>query len=91
MELKSRIKNLNVEIRNHFYFEKRNNIRRKIIPSNSKSLWSAVKTSKDMAASFLPASMTLGGKKINEHERSNCFATYFEEKIRNITNSTFEG
>ena len=41
-----------------------------------------------MGASFLPASMTLGGQKINEHERSNCFATYFEEKIRSITNST---
>ena len=59
-----------------------------IIPGNSKSLWSAVKTSKDMGASLLPASMTQGGHKINEHERSNCFATYFDEKIRNITNST---
>ena len=79
---------MNVEIRNHFYFEKRNSVRRKIVPGNSKSLWNAVKASKDLGASALPVSMTLGGEKISEHERSNCFATHFEEKIRLITNST---
>ena len=41
-----------------------------------------------MFANILPVSMTLGGQKISEHDRSDCFATYFEEKIRNITNST---
>ena len=68
MDLKNRIKGLNVEIRNHFYFEKRNNVRRKIIPCNSKSLWSAVKSSKDIGANIIPVSMTLGGQKISEHD-----------------------
>ena len=58
MDLKNRIKGLNVEIRNYFYFEKRNNVRRKIISGNSKSLWSAVKSSKDIGANILPVNLT---------------------------------
>ena len=40
--LKQRLKNINVEIKNHFYDRKRNNARRNIIPRNAKSLRKAV-------------------------------------------------
>ena len=80
MELKKRVKNLNIEIQNHFYHEKKKSIRQKIIPGNSKSLWSAVKTSKDMGTGDIPRSMTVGGRMIHEHDRSDSLANFFDEK-----------
>ena len=68
LDLKKRVKNLNAEIRGHFYTEKKKSIRQKIIPGNSKSLWNAVKTSKDIGTSALPRSMTCGGRILNEHK-----------------------
>ena len=75
IELKNRIKNLNFEIKTHFFIENRNKIRRKLLPGNSKSLWNAVKAAKDIGADSLPGSMTLGGRKVIEHDRSGCFAS----------------
>ena len=80
LELRNRIRNLNFEIRNHFYSKKRDDVRRQIIPGNSKSLWNAVNMSKDNAIYPLPNLMTLGGVPVSEQERSGCFASFFEEK-----------
>ena len=88
LDLKKRIKNLNVEIKNHFRFEKRNNVRRKIVPGNSKSLWSAVNAAHDNGSSTLPDCMTLEGRAVCEHERSDCFANFFENKVKQITEET---
>ena len=54
LDLRNRIKSLNVEICNHFHSIKRNDVRRRIIPGNSKSLWNAVKLSKDSVIDPLP-------------------------------------
>ena len=86
LDLKNRVKNLNVEIRNHFRFLKRNDVRRKIIPGNSKSLWNAVKMSKDNAINSLPDFMTLGGVQVSEHELPSSFAKFFANKVNVITN-----
>ena len=59
-----------------------------MVPGNSKSLWDAVGASRDIGANVLPASMTLGNLDIGEHERSSSFASYFEQKIKSITDST---
>ena len=67
LDLKKRIKNLNVEIINHFHFEKRNSIRRKIVPGNSKSLWKAVNIANDNGVCTLPDCMTLEGRAVSEH------------------------
>ena len=32
--------------------------------------------------------MTLGGRKVIEHDRSSCFASFFSDKIRSITDNT---
>jgi hypothetical protein len=88
LDLRSRIKNLNFEICSHFRSIKRNNVRRSIIPGNSKSLWDAVKMSMDSVINPLPDLMTLGGVPVGGHERSGCFATFFSEKVSSITNST---
>ena len=76
------------EIKNHFQFKKRNNIRRLIIPGNLKSLWNAVNIAHDNGASALPDCMTLDGRPIGEHERSDCFADFFENKVKQITENT---
>ena len=47
IELKTRISNLNFEIRTHFFTKKRFNVRKGILPNNSKSLWQAVKVAKN--------------------------------------------
>ena len=88
MNLKQRVKNLHAEIKTHFVYEKKENIRWKIIPGNSKSLWNAAKTAKDLGTTNLPASMTIAGWSIGEHERSECFASFFSEKVDKITNET---
>jgi hypothetical protein len=88
LDLRSRIKNLNFEICSHFRSIKRNNVRRCIIPGNSKSLWDAVKMSMDSVINPLPDLLTLGGVPVGGHERSGCFATFFSEKVSSITNST---
>ena len=69
LDLKKRIKNLNIEIKNHFRFQKRINIRRKIVPGNSKSLWKAVNEAYDNGASTLPDCMTLDGKVLISKEK----------------------
>ena len=88
LELKKRVKNLNVEIKNHFISDKKCNIRRKIIAGNSKSLWNAVKSAKDIGTSYLPASMSLAGRSVDEHERSDYFAAFFSDKVEKITRET---
>ena len=44
--LKSKITDLNCEIRSHFFYKKKFAVRKGILPSNSKSLWKAVKEQK---------------------------------------------
>ena len=88
LDLQLRIKNLNFEIRTHYYSEKRNNIRCTIIPGNSKSLWNAVNSAHDNGTSSLPDYTTLGVSLLGVHERSECFASYFEQKVKKITEST---
>ena len=42
------VKHLNIEIRNHYTEMEKRNVRRNIIPGNSKSLWKAVNIVKDI-------------------------------------------
>ena len=88
MELKKRIKNLNIEIKVHFYSQKSNNLRRKIISGSSKSLWDAVNIAFDKGNDTLPNLMYWNGHIISGHERSKSFASFFDCKVKQITDST---
>ena len=88
IDLRSRIRNLNCEIRKHFYFEKRNNVRRYIVPGNCKWLWNAVNASKDNGTNPIPNCMTRGGVPVCEHGRPESFALFFEGKVKQITESS---
>ena len=89
MDLKSRIKHLNIEIRSYFYSQKQQKIRKQIKPGNTKSLWNAVNASKDIGHSSLLNVMSLDGKVVSGKERSQCFADFFEQKVRNMLNEPF--
>ena len=59
LNLKTRIKNLSFEIKTHFYSERKNQIRKKLVPGNSKSLWNAVRAARDIGSNSLPSSLLI--------------------------------
>ena len=85
-ELRDRIKNLNVEIKNHFLSKKTSSVRRRIIPGNSKSLWDAVKIAKDINIPKLPNTMYLNNTKIENNLLPDAFAEFFKSKVETIVN-----
>ncbi len=55
VEIKQKkIENLDKVIKNYYHSIKAKDVRCKIVPGNSKSLWQAVKVSKDLNVSKLP-------------------------------------
>ena len=66
--------------------QKSNEIRRGIIPGNSKSLWNAVKKAKNLNVSQLPDNLTLNSTKIQEHALPDTFAEFFSNKVKTIVN-----
>ena len=86
--LRDRIKNLNIEIRHHFTQIKINSIRRHIIPGNSKSLWDAVRQSKNLDIPKLPSRMYNQNEEISIEDLPDKFADFFENKIIDIVNDS---
>ena len=86
--IRIRINNLNKEIKSHFYNQKMNNVQRSIIPGNSKSLWQAVKISKDMNTNEIPKVMYKDGILIKQENIPDAFANFFKDKVQNIVNTT---
>ena len=84
--LNNRIKNLNAELRAHFYSKRKQKIRRGIKPGNSKTLWDAVKISKDSNINPIPKEMELLGEKIKYDELPDAFARFFKDKVDVIAN-----
>ena len=85
-EINNRIRNLNVEIKKHFHSKKSKSVRRNIKPGNSKSLWDAVKTAKDLNTPKLPNVMFLNNVEVNPDDLPDTFASHFKEKIQRIFN-----
>ena len=84
IEIKTRIKNLNLEIKSHFELLKRKKVRLGIIPGNSKSLWTAVKLAKDLNIQNIPNKMTLSNVEIEKQDIPDAFASFFKNKISQI-------
>ena len=66
--------------------QKTKNVRKGIIPGNSKSLWNAVKKAKDLNFNSIPENMTLNSNNIPIHELPDSFADFFVNKVKTITN-----
>ena len=87
-QINQRVRNLNFEIRNHYKIIKRNAVQRSILPGNTKSLWNAVKVSKNTNISSLPPIMYLNEVEIATNDLPDAFAHFFDEKIKKIVNET---
>ena len=88
IEIKTRIQNLNAEIKGHFYSRKKFEVRRGILPGNSKSLWKAVNIAKDQAQPRIPKNMTFNDQNVTGAEISECFGEFFSSKVGNIVRET---
>ena len=84
-ELRKRVKNLNIEIKNHFTMNKRHRVRKGIVPGNSRSLWKAVSIAKDINSNEIPKEMFIEGNRVCVDEVAESFATHFEDKISRLT------
>ena len=85
--MKQRLKNINVEIKNHFKINKRACVRHGIVPGNSKSFWKAVNIAKDINNVDLPVSMFTDGIQLANEDLKNHFADYFENKILTLSST----
>ena len=88
IELKTRIKNLNTEIRVHFDQLKRKKVRLGIIPGNSKSLWTSVKMAKDINIQKIPENMKLNDVNVDCDDLPDKFASFFKDKITALVNQS---
>ena len=79
--LKQKINVLNYEIKSDMLYIKRKNVRRGIIPGNSKSLWHAVKLAKDLNSPTIPNKMSQNNNEIPITELPDAFAKYFKNKV----------
>ena len=66
---------------------KRSSIRRCIVPGNSKSLWNAVKTAKDINQNDIPHILRKAGEEIDRNGISESFAAFFDNKVKTIVSS----
>ena len=86
-EIKQKLNFLNHEIKTFYFSQKRNEVRKNILPGNSRSLWSAVNMAKDIGSNEIPSNMYYSDKRIPDGEVANCFAAFFEEKVKKIVKS----
>ena len=63
--------------------KKKSSIRNGILPGNSKSLWTAVNLAKDIGEETIPTKRNLKGIPVEGSVISDCFAEFFDEKIKN--------
>ena len=86
-DIKQKLSSLNAEIKTYYFSQKRNAVRKGIMPGNSRSLWSAVNTAKDVGSNEIPSNMYYNEIRIPECEVANCFAAFFVDKVDKIVNS----
>ena len=79
-----KIKELNKKITDIGRNQKRNSIRRSLVPGNTKSLWNAVNLAKDINPNNIPKNMTNNDVDIDPEDLSNAFAGYFDSKVKSI-------
>ena len=88
IEVRPVIKHLNKEIKTFFFKQKQTQVRRGILPGNSKSLWDAVKIAKGVNTPSLPDNMSLNDNTIINSNLPKPFADFFENKITQIIANT---
>ena len=85
--LKTRIKNINAEIKIFFYSRKRISVRKGIMPGNSKSLWRAVSIAKDVGQPRIPVNMKYNNEIVTGVDVCESFVKFFEGKVNSIVSN----
>ena len=83
-ETKTLIKKLDKVIKDFFHKQKRSNIRRSILPNNSKSLWDAVKLAKNLNINTIPEQLSLDKIEVPKINLPQTFAEHFKSKVDKI-------
>ena len=83
---KEKLRQANNEIKNYFFNLQSNKVRKAIMPGNTRSLWNAVKIAKDTNTNALPKTMFRDELEIDESSLSDEYASFFDQKIRNLVN-----
>ena len=78
---------LNKQIRNSIFEEQKQQVRRKIKPGNSKTLWESVKIASDKELITIPEQMHLNQIPVMKEDRSEAFANFFKEKVESLARS----
>ena len=73
--------NLNKQIRSSMFDEHKKQIRRKIKPGNSKTLWDSVKIASDNEVPIIPETLHLNEVPVMKEDRPEAFAKFFKEKV----------
>jgi hypothetical protein len=83
-EEKEELADLNKYIKNVYYEERKQHVRKKIIPGNNKSLWDAVKIAKDIEPTPIPTTVTKEGLNCSGKDVPAAFADFFKSKVANL-------
>ena len=82
------IKDLNNEIKSFYHKIKSKNVRKGIMPGNSKSLWDAVNKAKDINTNPMPDVLFENNVKLKLTEHATAFADFFSNKVKSIISQT---
>ena len=85
---RDRIKILNHEIKNFYFGQKKQRVRRGLVPSNSKTLWDAVRIAMDLNVESIPNTMFSHNIEIQRTNLPDLFACFFNNKVNTIVEST---
>ena len=88
MQDKLNANKLNKDIRSSLLDTKRKDVRKKIIPGNSKTLWDAAKIAMDKENIEIPDTVHYGQETYRGEDIPEAFAQYFKAKVNDITEST---
>ena len=83
---RDRIKILNHEIKFFYFGQKKPRVRRGLVPSNSKTLWDAVRIAKDLNIETIPKTMLRDNVEIQSKKLPDSFAGFFNNKVNKSAN-----
>ena len=81
---KTKLRQVDTEIKLFYHSSKSKKVRRGIIPGNSKSLWSAVRIAKDQNVPTFPSTILMNGVPINDKIVPDSVAMFFDNKVRGL-------
>ena len=79
------IKDLNKQIKAHFFESKRKLILNKVT-SDQNNIWKAVKIAKGCSGNKIPRNLTVRGSSIDPENLAEAFAVFFHEKVEHYKN-----